>query len=419
MASPIVRGGDLRIDETGIRDVVRLVINPIWNAYSFFTLYANADNHQATFRTDSTHVLDQYIIAKTRVLVDEVTASMDTYDLPGATSQLQRFIDALNNWYIRRSRDRFWAPASETDASDKRDAYDTLFSVLLTFTKLAAPLLPLITEEIYQGLVANDPDAPASVHLADWPDATTLPADADLVVTMDRVRDVASTALNVREDHKVPVRVPLATATVAGRDAASLEPFTALIADEINVKEVRLSDNLDEFATFVLQPDGARLGPRLGGAVKEVFAGAKSGDWTTLDDGRVNVAGHDLDPDDFELGLVPVDGVASGALGTNDAVVVLDTEVTDELRAEGWARTFVRLVQQARKDADFDVTDRIELIVAADDGLAAALRNHGDYVSAQVLAVSLEHRETSPSTLSIVDEIDGLAVGFNLARVAS
>jgi len=419
MASPVVRGGDLRIDETGIRDVVRLVINPIWNAYSFFTLYANADNHTATFRTDSAHVLDRYILAKTRVLIDDVTVSMDAYDLPGAANQLQRFIDALNNWYIRRSRDRFWAPASDTDATDKRDAYDTLFSVLSTFTKLAAPLLPIITEEIHQGLAPNDADAPCSVHLADWPDATEFPADDALVATMDRVRDVASTALNVREDHKVPVRIPLAVATIAGRDTDALEPFVALIADEINVKEVRLSDDLDAFATFVLQPDGARLGPRLGGSVKEVFAAAKSGDWTALDDGRVSVGGHELDGDDFDLGLVPVEGVASGALGTNDAVVVLDTEVTAELRAEGWARTFVRFVQQARKDADFDVTDRIELVVAADADLGAALREHGDYVSAQVLAVSLEHRDADPSSLATVDEIDGLAVGFDLARSAS
>jgi isoleucyl-tRNA synthetase len=180
MASPILRGLDLRIDidAAGVAEVVRTVLNPIWNAFHFFTLYANADGYTASFRTDSQQLLDRYVLAKTRELVETVEASMDDYDIPGACAAVDGFIDALNNWYIRRSRERFWGTSAEVDEQSRRDAMDTLFSVLVTLSQVAAPLLPMLTEEIYRGLTGEE-----SVHLTDWPDATTLPADPDLVRT--------------------------------------------------------------------------------------------------------------------------------------------------------------------------------------------------------------------------------------------
>ncbi len=395
MASPILRGGDLRIDRegSGISDTVRLVINPIWNAYAFFTLYANVDGYRATYRADSPQLLDRYVLAKTRELVDAVTERMDSYDLAGACTDITLYLDALNNWYIRRSRDRFWAPAGGDDA-DKRNAYDTLYTVLHTLTRLCAPLLPFVSEEIYRGLTvapsAGSGDvATASVHLADWPDASALPADHELVAAMDRVRDVCSTALRLREDAGLRVRLPLASLVVAGADTASLAGLTHLIEDEVNVKQVELSADLAAHATFILRPNGKLLGPRLGKDMQAVFAGARSGAWTSADDGTVTVAGHTLAPSEFELALESPEGVTAAALRSNDAVVTLDVAITPELEAEGLARDVIRLVQQARKDEDFVVTDRIRVWVDAPAKVADALATHNASVRAEVLAVEL------------------------------
>jgi isoleucyl-tRNA synthetase len=386
MASPILRGGDLRIDRdgSGISDTVRLVINPIWNAYSFFTLYANVDGYRATYRTDSAQLLDRYVLAKTRELADSVTARFDAYDLAGACVDITAYLDALNNWYIRRSRDRFWAPAGGNE-TDKHDAYDTLFTVLHTLTRLCAPLLPFVSEEIYRGLTGED-----SVHLTDWPDASVLPLDHELVASMDRVRDVCSTALRLREDTGLRVRLPLRSLVVAGTDAASLAGLVHLVEDEVNVKHVELTDDLAAYASFILRPNGKVLGPRLGKAMQSVFGAARNGEWQRNDDGTVTVAGQVLAAGEFELALESPEGVTAAALRSNDAVITLDTTITPELEAEGLARDVIRLVQQARKDEDFVVTDRIRVCVDAPGRVDAALRAHEATVRAEVLAVSLE-----------------------------
>ncbi|MCY3910968.1 MAG: DUF5915 domain-containing protein, partial [bacterium] len=384
MASPIVRGGDLRLDDSGIDDVLRQVIIPIWNAYYFFALYANADGIQAKPRTSSEELLDRYILAKTRQLTEAVTQRMDDYDLPGAAFALEGFIDSLNNWYIRRSRDRFWAPARPSSADDKQDAYDTLYTVLTTLTRLLAPLLPLISEEIYRGLSG---DQESSVHLCDWPDPAELPADPQLVAAMDRVRDVCSTGLRVREDEGIRVRQPLPSLTVAGRELETLAPFTGLIAEEVNVKDVFLSDDLAAYGQFVLRPNGQELGPRLGKAVQELFAAARKGQWEINPDGSVTVAGHTLSEGEFELALNPVEGTTAAALRTNDALVALDTAVSDELAAEGIARDVVRVIQAERKNQDLDVTDRITLALIAGADVIEAVQAHQTYVCEQVLAV--------------------------------
>ena len=385
MASPILRGGDLRIDRegSGISDTVRLVINPIWNAYSFFTLYANVDDYRARLRSDSPQLLDRYILAKTRALVDAVTARMDAYDLAGACADITAYLDALNNWYIRRSRDRFWAPVGGDD-TDKHDAYDTLYTVLHTLTRVCAPLLPFVTEEIYRGLTGE-----ASIHLADWPAEHALPADPDLVAAMDRVRDVCSTALRLREDHGLRVRLPLRSLVVAGADTAALRPLTHLIEDEVNVKHVELSSDLAAYATFVLRPNGKVLGPRLGKNMQAVFAAARNGQWERGVDGTINVAGHILGPGEFDLALESPEGAVAAALRSESAVLTLDVRLTPELEAEGVARDVVRLVQQARKDEDFIVTDRIDVWLDAPPAVADAVRSHAAWVQGEVLAHTL------------------------------
>jgi isoleucyl-tRNA synthetase len=403
MSSPILRGGDLRIATDGkdVAEVVRQVLMPVWNAYAFFVLYANADRRRASVRTDSPHVLDRYILAKTRDLLEQVTEALDSYNLADACAEIVTFIDALNNWYIRRSRERFWGGEG---GSGSADAHDTLYTVLTTLVRVTAPLLPMVSEEIYRNLTGAE-----SVHLADWPAADVLPADPDLVRDMDRVRDVCTATLFLREEHGLRTRLPLSHLAVAGADSERLGPFVELIADEVNVKAVELTDDLASHAEFVLRPNGRVLGPKLGGDTQKVMGAARSGEWS-LDGDRVIVAGHTLEPGEFELSLKPRGGEVSQALRTNDAVVVLDVEVTPALAAEGRARDLVRLVQQARKDAGLVVTDRITLrIDTSSDDLRQAVDAHRRWIATQVLATDLAHGVTG-SGHTAAGEVDGAQV---------
>ena len=411
VSSPVLRGADLNIDKEGkaIQEVVRLTLNPIWNAYSFFTLYANTEGYRATFRTDSEQLLDRYLLGKTRQLVERVTGAMDEYDLAGACQNVLSFLGAMNNWYIRRSRSRFWG---ETDEADRRDAFDTLYTALVTLTKVAAPLLPMVTEEIHRGLTGAE-----SVHLADWPDVGDWPSHEELVADMDRVRDVCSAGLALRESERLRTRLPLASLTIAGEDVDHLPQYADLIRDELNVKKVEIAHEMEAYGSFQFQPNARVLGPKLGADMKKVMGGARQGDWQVHDDGTATVAGVTLEAGEFQLRLVPKEGVASAPLSTNDAVVVLDTDVTPELEAEGLARDFVRMVQQARKDAGLHVSDRIRLSVGGSDAALAAIRSHADYVKDQVLATELAFAEAAADAIHTVDgKAGGEPVRLALAR---
>jgi len=413
VSSPVVRGGDLTIreDDQQVRDAVRVVIKPIWNAWYFFALYANTDGIRAKFRTDSEQVLDRYILAKTSDLVTGIAASLDAYDLSGACQRFVEHLDALNNWHIRRSRDRFWRSAEAGDP-DKQDAYDTLYTVLVTLCQAVSPLLPLVTEEIYRGLTGEE-----SVHLADWPTELDTVSDPQLVAAMDRVRDVCSSALALRASESVRVRQPLACLTVAGADTEQLRPYADLIADEVNVKELRLTEEIDEYATFRLQVNSRALGPRLGKEMKKVLAASKGGDWKLLDSGMVECAGFELTEDEYTMLLQPMAGVSCEALPTNDAIVVLDLELSDELVAEGRARDVVRTVQQARKEADLHVSDRIRLALELPDDWRAAVEDFGDYVREQTLANELDLHGSLGNDLFVHEAtLGGIAVRVGVAK---
>ena len=384
ISSPVLKGSDLRIDHEGrgIAEVVRSVLIPLWNVHHFFCLYANVDSVQARLRVDATGLLDRYVLAKARELRDEVTRCLDDYDLAGACARVQAFLEALTNWYLRRSRERFWRPGLD---ADKRDAYDTLYTVLVVLCRIAAPLLPLVTEAIHKSLTGE-----RSVHLLDWPAPEDLPADAELVADMDRARAVCSVARQLREARQVRVRQPLRSLTVAGPGAAGLAPFTALLEDEVNVKRVELRDGVEELARFRLQPNPRALGPRLGEKMKAVLAAARAGEFERLPDGRVRVAGETLDPEEFTLRLEAREGVACEAVASGEVVVLLDLEVSEELRQEGLARDLVRAVQQARKDAGLHVADRIRLALSLPAELREAAARFRDYVAEQTLAVDVD-----------------------------
>jgi isoleucyl-tRNA synthetase len=378
MASPVLRGGNLVVTEPGIREAVRQAILPLWNSYRLFTLYANAESYQARPGTASEHVLDRYILAKTRAAVTEMEQRLDGYDIGGACQLLREHLEVLTNWYIRRSRPRFWA--------GDRAALDTLWTVLEALSRAAAPLLPLTTEAIWRGLTG----AP-SVHLASWPDVSGWPADADLTGAMDLVRAACSTALGLRKARQLRVRLPLASLTIAHPDAGSLAPFTDLIAEEVNVKAVELSADPARLGTFRIVVNPRQLGPRLGGKVQEVIRAVKAGDWVTSGDG-ISAAGVQLEPDDYDLKLVAADPDSTSALPGRAGLIALDTRLTPELAAEGTARDVVRIVQQARRDAGLAVSDRIRLTLGADGATAEAIGAHAAFVSAETLAVTLEIR---------------------------
>ena len=401
LSSSILRGTDLAVTEDGIRDTVRQVMLPIWNSWYFLSLYANAEGRVGEFRTDATDVLDRYILAKTHDLVRDVTAQMDVYDLFAACGSVRVFLDVLTNWYVRRSRDRFWA--------GEQAAIDTLHTVLTVLCRVAAPLLPLTTEAVYRQLTGE-----RSVHLADWPEASTLPADDELVATMDLARDVCSATLRVRKAHQRRVRLPLASLTIAVPGADRLDAFTSLIADEVNVKALQLTDDVASVATHELQVVPAALGPRLGGRTQQVIKAVKSGDWRQ--DGDTVVAGGiELQPGEYQLKLVVAGDGASTSLSGGAGVVVLDTEVTPELEAEGAARDLVRLVQQARRDAGLAVGDRITLALGVPESLRRQLAPHQGFVADETLATTVTFTgagATQPSNA----ELDGEPITIVVAK---
>ncbi|KXP04893.1 isoleucine--tRNA ligase [Tsukamurella tyrosinosolvens] len=374
MASPILRGGNLVVTEQGIRDGVRQTLLPLWNAYSFLQLYAE---RPATWRTDSQDVLDRYILAKLAQTRDTMTEALDTCNIADACEELRLFVDALTNWYVRRSRARFW------DGADS-GAFDTLYTVLETTCRLAAPLLPMASEAMWRGLTGGE-----SVHLTDWPAASDLPADPELVAAMDEVRDVCSVASSVRKANKLRVRLPLHTLTVAGPGAEKLAPFASIIADEVNVRDVQVSPDADAFGRVEIAVNARAAGPRLGKDVQTVIKAVKSGDYTVAD-GVVTAAGIALQDGEYTRKLVAAAPDSTAELPDGAGLVVLDLSVDAELEAEGWAKDRIRELQEARRAAGLDVSDRIALVLDVPAEHAAAAQTHRELIAGEVLATSLE-----------------------------
>jgi isoleucyl-tRNA synthetase len=396
MASPILRGGNLIVTEQGIRDAVRQVMIPLWNTWYFFQLYANAEGYEASVgsaaSSGSTDVLDRYLLAKTREYVEQLTTQLDDYAIADACETVRGFLDVLTNWYVRRSRERFW--------EGRPEAFETLAAVLDVVCRTTAPLLPLTSEEIWRGLTGG-----RSVHLQDWPAAEALPADAALVAAMDQVREVCSATSALRKAAKLRNRLPLATLTVVVDDPEALSPYTEIVADELNVKQVRLvAADSDEAAGYGVEQrltvNARAAGPRLGKDVQSAIRGSKSGDWSVSEDGTVTAGGIALEEGEFALETVvgsAAEGAATGML-PRGGFVVLDTVVTPELAEEGLARDLVRAVQQARKDAGLDVSDRITLVLAGTAAVVAAARAHEQLIARETLATSYSVEEHMTGT---------------------
>ena len=391
MASSILRGGNLVVTEQGIRDGVRQVVLPLWNTWQFFATYSNAadgpagekSGYQAQTRYDSSQVLDRYLLAKTHDLITEFGEAMEGLDIWAACELVRSYLDMLTNWYVRRSRRRFWDGGADT-----HESFDVFFTCLEAFCRVAAPLLPFTVEEIYRGLTGE-----RSVHLADYPDADAFPADADLVAAMDLTRDICSTASSVRKANQLRVRLPLSQLTVA-TDTDLSSDFTEIIADELNVRTVEVLDVAEaEAAGFSLSQNlvvNARAaGPRLGKQVQQVIKASKSGDWSVTD-GTVVSGGIELVEGEFTLESVAESGTDGMELAALDSgFLALDTRVTPELEAEGMARDAVRAIQGIRKQLDLDISDRIAVTIEADTEVAAALEPHADLIAGETLTTAL------------------------------
>ncbi|MBN9613375.1 MAG: class I tRNA ligase family protein, partial [Actinobacteria bacterium] len=242
MASPVVRGGNLIVTEEGIREGVRQFILPLWNSWYFFSLYANADGAEGAWRTDSADPLDRYILSKTGRLIREVQAHLEGLDTTSAAEALRDYAEVLTNWYVRRSRDRFWAGTSGANGqAANQQAFDTLYTVLETVSRVAAPMMPLVAEEIWRGLgYTGGRSGGRSVHLEDWPDASVFPDDDELVEAMDELRQITSQALALRKANRLRVRLPLASLRVVTARRDALAPFESILREELNVKQVEL-----------------------------------------------------------------------------------------------------------------------------------------------------------------------------------
>ncbi|WP_423923456.1 isoleucine--tRNA ligase [Frigoribacterium sp. 2-23] len=412
MSSSVIRGGNLVVTEEGIRESVRQFLLPLWSTYYFFTLYANAagdtgdgsQGYDAVWRTDSTDVLDRYLLAKMHRLIVDVQTDLDGLDSPLATAKLRDFADVLTNWYVRRSRERFWG-------GDDQDAFDTLYTVLETLVRVAAPLAPLVGDEIWRGLTGG-----RSVHLEDWPDASLFPADDALVDAMDGVRAIASSGLALRKATGLRVRLPLATLTVVTPEPAGLEPFGEILRDELNVKAVVFTtlteESLGEYGvTRKLSVNARAAGPRIGKQVQQVIPAAKKGDWQATGD-TVVVGGIELIAGEFTLELAVADSSSAISFVDGGGFVLLDTETTPELETEGLARDVVRAVQQARKLADLDVSDRIVTTLTTDAESAAAIEAHRDLIATETLTTDLVV-DVVPA--GVGDRDDHVAVGSGSA----
>ena len=418
LGSQVVRAEDLKFSESGIKEILRGVMLPMWNAYSFFVTYANVDNWQpapgSNRPENPENPLDRWILSSLAQMIEEIEYEMDRYNLQKAANRFEKFIDDLTNWYIRRSRRRFWK--SQND-SDKQDAYQTLYYVLLNFAKTAAPFIPFTMEMIYQNLRTDG--MPESVHLCDFPAADTGSRDVNLEIQMENTMTAVSLGRFLRSQHSLKVRQPLAKAIIVIHDEnvrKMVEATSSIIAEELNVKEIVFSSGDEELVVRKAKANFKVLGSKLGPKMKE--AAALIAALSSKDIGLI-LAGtqHQIE----------LSGGEKLAIGTDDLIVqreekpgmtvatesgitlALDTTLTRELEEEGFAREFVSKIQNMRKETGLEVSDRISIHYNFDNSFKSALINFSDYICAETLAETLAEDKTLDKNNADELDINGIS----------
>lgn len=378
LGSNFMKAEPVSVDKEGkvFNDTIKTILTPLWNAYHFFTLYANAGNVTATPDATSTNPLDKYIVAELNEVLRITTNALDEYKPDVAIKEFVRFLDVLNNWYIRRGRARFWG--------EEQAAFNTLYYVLVEFCKMMAPFAPFMSEYIYKNLTGAE-----SVHLESWPIAQEY--DEKIVHDMRRVQSIVSTGKQLREQYKLRNRLPLLDMTIAG---GNVQEYTDIIRDELNVKDVKFIDDISSVADSFVYLITPKIGARLGGALKDIIPNVKRGEYK-IDGDKLVVGEYVLNNDEFENRLTVKDGVHGAALPDSTAVVVLNTDITPDLVIEGLANDALRFIQDSRKSANLDVSDRIRMIYNGDADIMTAVDSHRARIMADALIVELSAGDAS------------------------
>lgn len=413
MSSPVVRAENFNFAERGVEETIRQIILPLWNAYGFFVTYANIDKWEVSpLPKKLQNQLDRWILSELNTTVKNVTEQMDAYDFVSATTSLTSFLDGLTNWYIRRSRRRFWK--SEDDA-DKKEAYATLHHVLVTFAQLIAPFTPFVAEVIYKNLTSEE-----SVHLSDWPKVQKKLIDADLNKEMEVLRRAVGLGLAARAKSKVKVRQPLSKMEISAPEdqLEILEQHKAILLSEVNVKELVVLKKVPENIRVTLSPNARVLGPKFGRDVQFVIKNAKAGNFEVTKSGYevsdpVSKQKWEIAKNEAELRFES--GEHEAVEAESGMVVILETEITAELKEEGIAREIVRAIQDLRKEANLEVDNRIDVQVKSGETIMDAVQSFSDYIKAETLADNILHDNSEFQHTSTFD-IEGLEVTISLRK---
>ena len=375
----------------------RKFMSTLWNTYAFFVLYANIDNFDAskyTLDKESLSVMDKWLLSKLNTVVKAVDSHLENYRIPEAARALQEFVDEMSNWYVRRSRDRFWAKGME---QDKINAYMTLYTALVTISKTAAPMIPFMTEDIYQNLVRSvDKTAPESIHLCDFPVVDETLIDKDLEAAMEAVLDIVVMGRAARNAANIKNRQPIGTMFVKAEKALD-EVYQEIIADELNVKKVTFTDDVRDFTSYTFKPQLKTVGPKYGkflGGIKQYLAQVDGNEaMDTLNASGcitfdVNGTSVVLSKDDLLIDMAQKEGYVSQA--DNNMTVVLDTNLTEELIEEGFVREVISKIQTMRKEADFEVTDKIVIYVSGNDKVSGIVKANANSIMNDVMALDIK-----------------------------
>ena len=375
----------------------RKFMSTLWNTYAFFVLYANIDNFDAskyTLDKESLSVMDKWLLSKLNTVVKAVDGHLENYRIPEAARALQEFVDEMSNWYVRRSRDRFWAKGME---QDKINAYMTLYTALVTISKTAAPMIPFMTEDIYQNLVRSvDKTAPESIHLCDFPVADETLIDKELEAAMEEVLDIVVMGRAARNAANIKNRQPIGTMFVKAEKALD-DMYQEIIADELNVKKVTFTDDVRDFTSYTFKPQLKTVGPKYGkflGGIKQYLAEVDGNEaMDTLNASGcitfdVNGTSVVLSKDDLLIDMAQKEGYVSQA--DNNMTVVLDTNLTEELIEEGFVREVISKIQTMRKEADFEVTDKIVIYVSGNDKVSGIVKANANSIMNDVMALDIK-----------------------------